>query len=376
MGIVDELNRRRDGLQTLMTDRQLDAIALVGNNSVGGIAYGCYRYFSDHRTYYHLQAVVARPAKPMAIFVGSILHLDGVRNKGFEDIRVGPDILGNVVKILKEQKIGRLGISFDMLPYNWELTLRDQFPGVELVDVTEDVFALRSVHSAYEVECIRTAAKISDIGYAAVLATAAPGVRMSDLHAELDYAMKKAGAEETFTLMSNGVFSYENNRLPCIQSFSWPDDRVIQYGDNIGMEITPKYNGYWAQLVRTVCVGEMNPELQKAHAVQLEAIDFTTKLLKPGVKLGDVLKAMWQFTIDRGLVPKLPFGHIVGLDLDEGGRGSLESDLIIPENANVVLHPTMVMGDMNYGIFWGDSFLVTPEGGVRINESSTELPVL
>jgi len=29
MGIVDELNRRRDGLQTLMTDRQLDAIALV-----------------------------------------------------------------------------------------------------------------------------------------------------------------------------------------------------------------------------------------------------------------------------------------------------------------------------------------------------------
>jgi len=56
-------------------------------------------------------------------------------------------------------------------------------------------------------------------------------------------------------------------------------------------------------------------------------------------------------------------------------QGSVSS-LVIPENANVVLHPTMVLGDMDYGIFWGDPFLVTGEGGVRLTESSTELPVL
>ena len=376
MGIVDELRRRQEALEGIMADLRLDAVALVGNSAVGPIGYGCFRYFADHRTYYHQQAVVARPGKPMAICVGSILHLDGVRNKGFEDIRLGPDILGSVLKVLSEQKVSRVGVPYDILPYDWELALQAACPGVELVDVTEVIFELRNVHSEYEVECIKKCALIADEGYYAVCETARPGARMSDVHAAMDYAMKKAGAEETFTLMSNGVFSYENNQLPCIQSFSWPDDRIIQYGDNVGMEITPKYMGYWTQMVRTLCVGEMNPELQKAHALQCEAIDFTIKLLKPGAKLGDVLKAMWQFSIDRGYIPKLPFGHIVGLDLDEGGRVALESDTIIQKNANVVLHPTMVLGDMNYGIFWGDPYLVTDEGGVRMNKSSMELLVV
>ena len=376
MELVEELRQRRTALEPIMAELRLDAVALVGNSAVGPLAYGCLRYFTDHRPYYHQHAVVARPGKPMAICVGSVLHLEGVRNKGFEDVRLGADILGSVLNVLSEQKVSRVGVPYDALPYNWELALKEKFPGITLVDVTNEIFDLRNRHSAWEVECIRTSAKIADAGYAAVCEVARPGVRMSDVHAALDYAMKKAGAEETFTLMSNGVFSYENNQMPCIQAFSWPDDRVIRHGDNIGMEITPKYNGYWTQIVRTVCIGEMNPELQKAHALQLEAIDYTTKLLKPGITLGEVLKAMWQFTLDRGYVPKLPFGHIVGLDLDEGGRGSLESSLVIPENANVVLHPTMVLGDMDYGIFWGDPFLVTKEGGVRLTESSTELPVL
>lgn len=376
MDIVPELRKRREALEPIMAELRLDAIALVGNSAVGPIAYGCLRYFTDHRAYYHLQAVVARPGKPMAICVGSGLHVEGLHNKGFEDIRLGADILGNVLKLLEEQPVSRIGVPYEALPYDWELAMKAKFPGVELVDVTDPIFALRNVHSAYEVECIKTSARIADAGYSAVLETARAGARMSDVHAAMDYAMKKAGAEETFTLMSNGVFSYENNQMSAISAFSWPDDRIIKAGENVGMEISPKYNGYWTQIVRTVCIGEMNPELQKAHALQLEAIDFTTKLLKPGVMLGDVLKAMWEFTIERGFVPKLPFGHIVGLDLDEGGRGSLESTLVIPENAEVVLHPTMVLGDMNFGIFWGDPFLVTGEGGVRLTQSSTELPVL
>lgn len=376
MDIVAELRQRQAALGGIMRDLALDAVTIVGNSAVGPIAYGCFRYFSDYRTYYHLQALVARPEKPMAICVGSILHLDGVHNKGFEDIRLGSDILGSVLAVLSEQKIRRLGVSFEMLPANWEFAIKEKFPDAELVDVTDDIFALRSVHSDYEVECIKECAKMTDAAYAAVCAMVRPGVRMSDLHAEMDYAMKKAGAEETFTLMSNGVFSYKDNRLPCIQPFTWPDDRIVQYGDCIGMEITPKYKGYWTQLARTICVGEMNQELKKAHTLQIAAIDFAIEMFKPGVRLEDILKALWKFTQEQGYIPRLPFGHIVGLDLDEGGRGSLESQLIIQKGMNFVLHPTMVLENMDYSIFWGDPYLVTDEGAVRMNNSSTELLVL
>jgi len=63
MGIVDELRRRQAALEGIMADLRLDAVALVGNSSAGPIGYGCFRYFSDHRTYYHQQAVVARPCR-------------------------------------------------------------------------------------------------------------------------------------------------------------------------------------------------------------------------------------------------------------------------------------------------------------------------
>ncbi|BDF68120.1 hypothetical protein CE91St43_20920 [Oscillospiraceae bacterium] len=376
MDIVDELRQRQTALEGIMRDLALDAVTIVGNSAVGPISYGCFRYFTDHRTYYHLQALVARPSEEMAICVGSILHLDGVRSKGFEDIRLGPDILGSVLSVLSEQKIHRLGVSFEMLPANWELAIKEKFPDMELVDITDDIFALRNVHSNYEIECIKECAKMTDTAYAAVCAMVKPGVRMSDLHAEMDYAMKKAGAEETFTLMTNGVFSYKDNQLPCLQPFSWPDDRIVQNGDCIGMEITPRYKGYWTQLARTVCVGEMNQDLKKAHELQLKAIDFAVEMFKPGARLEAILKALWSFTQEHGYIPKLPFGHIVGLDLDEGGRGSLESKLVIQKGTNFVLHPTMVLDDMDYSIFWGDPYLVTDGGAVRMNDSSTELLVL
>ena len=142
------------------------------------------------------------------------------------------------------------------------------------------------------------------------------------------------------------------------------------------MEITPKYKGYWTQLARTVCVGELNQDLKKAHTLQLEAIDFAVEMFRPGARLEDILKALWAFTQEHGYIPKLPFGHIIGLDLDEGGRGSLESELVIQKGMNFVLHPTMVLGDMDYSIFWGDPYLVTDNGSVRMNACSTELLVL
>ncbi|MBR0131401.1 MAG: aminopeptidase P family protein [Firmicutes bacterium] len=359
-----------------MISKGIDAVVLVGNSCVGPASYGCFRYFTDWRCYYHLQAFLARPGFDPAVFVGSMLHLQGLEERGFKDIRLGPAIRDNVIKGLKEFKPAKLGVNLDMIAADWYDAFEKELPGMQLVDVTPDIFKLRSVHDEEEVARIRQCALIADAGYEAVCRAARPGAKMSDLHSELDYAMRKAGAEEVFTLMSNGRFKYCTNDLPCIKAYSYPDDRIVKAGDNIGMEITPRYGGYWTQLVRTLCVGEPSEDLVRAHAVQLEAMENSRKMLKPGESLGDMLKDMWKFGKERGFEPKLPFGHILGLDLDEGGRGSLESDFIFNKDTSVVLHPTLTLGDMDYSIFWGDNYLVTENGGERINKCSTELCVV
>ncbi|MCQ2553790.1 MAG: M24 family metallopeptidase [Clostridia bacterium] len=377
MNITAELQRRHLGLQQIMQDKNVDVAVIIGNSSVGTLGYGCFRYFTDWRCYYHLQAFIARPGKEPTVCVGTLLHLQGLHERGFNDILLSPDILGNVMKTLQQQKVSRLGVNFEMLPTDWYLAITKAYPNVEIVDLSAEIYnRLRSVHSEEELRRIRKSAEIADAGYEAVCKVLKPGVKLSDLHAELDYTMMKAGAEEVFTLMSNGKFKYYSNDLACLQGFKYPDDRVVKEGDTVGMEITPRYNGYWTQLVRTVCVSEPNEDLMKAHKIQLDVIEDTRKMLLPGTKLGDLLKHMWATGENLGFIPKLPFGHVLGLDLDEGGRGSLESDFILGEGANVVLHPTMTLGEMNFSIFWGDNYIVTKDGGERINKCSTELRVL
>ncbi|MBR5730569.1 MAG: M24 family metallopeptidase [Firmicutes bacterium] len=359
-----------------MLNKGLDAALFVGNSCVGPLSYGCLRYFTDWRCYYHLQAFLMRPGKDPVMFVGSILHLQGLEERGFKDIRLGAGILGNVLKDLTKDPVKKLGVCMDMIAADWYDAFRKELPDMELAEISQDVYELRADHDEEEVARIRKSALAADAGYEAVLRTARPGVRMSDIHAELDYAMRMAGAEEVFSLISNGRFRYGTNDLPCIKAFAYPDDRVIQPGDNIGMEITPRYGGYWTQLVRTVCIGEPDADLVRAHEIQLKAMENSRKKLVCGVTLGEMLKDMWRFGKDLGFTPKLPFGHILGLDLDEGGRGSLESDFVFRKNTSVVLHPTMTLEDMDYSIFWGDNYLVTENGGERLNKCSTELIVL
>ena len=373
-GLLSELKRRHKSLENIMQKHKLDAVLIVGNSAVGPPAYGSFRYYTGHKVYYHLQAIVARPGKPITICGSTVLYKLPFETRGFTDIRISADILGSVLSALNEQPMKRVGASLDILPASWHIELKKM--DIECVDITDDIFDHRNDRSEFEVCATRRCAQIADAGYEAVCGMIEPGVKMSDLHAGLDYMMKKAGADETFTLMSNGRFAFEDNRLPCIKPFTWPDDRTLAHGDNVAMEITARYLGYWTQLVRTVCVGEPNPDIEAAHKAQLETIGTTAPLLKPGMRLGDVLTHMWDFGKNLGYINKMPFGHIVGVDLDEGGRASLESDVVLKKNMTFVLHPTLVTPNNDFGIFWGESYLVSESGGECLTSCGNELLTL
>lgn len=116
-----------------------------------------------------------------------------------------------------------------------------------------------------------------------------------------------------------------------------------------------------------------NPDLKQLHEAQLKIISATVPLLKPGATLGEVLTFMWEYSKELGYIPSLPFGHIVGLDLDEAGRSSITSDLELKENMTFVLHPTLLTPDIDFSIFWGQSYLVTEHGGEALSAASHEL---
>ena len=359
--LAQELKGRWAKLEKIMRERSLDAILLVGNSVVGPPFHGTFRYFTGHKVYYRYQAMIARPDKPITVCASSVQHKNGLAARGLTDIRVSPDILGTVLTDLKDQPVKRLGVSLEMLPALWYLELEKT--GAAFVDVLGDICAIRSERSDFEIEMTRACGKIADAGYRAVCDKAAPGVKLTDLYAELDYAMKAAGAEETFTLMSCGRFSFEDNKLPCISPLIWPEDSVVKNGDCVAMEITPRYMGYWTQMVRTICVGEQNPDIKKAHADLLKTMEAAIPLFKPGIRLEDTIIHMCKVGESLGYASRLPFGHIAGIDLDEGWHYALESDIILKAGMTFIIHPTLITPNIDFGIFWGDSYLVTEDGG-------------
>lgn len=371
-----ERNRRLKAMDEMIRREGLKALLIIGNGAVGVRAYGCYRYFVDNRVYYHMQAMLAVPGKEPTVFCSTITHLKALNSRNYTDIRVvGDDILSGVMSVLKEKGIaeGRLGVSFEMLPAGWYMKIRKDFPKLELVDVTEKIFEIRATRSAEEVELYRKCAEIADAGYAAVCEAAKPGIYEHELAAVLDYAMKKNGAEETFTLLASGRFSFKNNGLNCLH-FSAAPSRQIQEGDSIAFEITPRYQGYWTQMVRTISVGEPSEDFVTMHKIVCETIEETRKLLKPGAPLRDVIRFMMDYISKAGYIPQLPCGHICAVDLNEG-RVDPESDVILQEGMAVILHPTIVTPEIETGIFWGETYLVTPDGGECLMKSSKDLLV-
>jgi len=258
-----------------------------------------------------------------------------------------------------------------MLPYGYYLKLKNALPELELVDVVEEIFAIRATRSPEETALYRVCAKVADIGYKAVCDAARPGMAEHELSAELDYAMKKNGAEETFTLLSSGRFQFENNGLPMLH-YSAAPSRILEQGDSVALEITPRVDGYWTQIVRTISIGEPSEDLKTMHKVVTGAIEEAAKLLRPGVKMSEVVACADEYVRKQGFIPTLPCGHICAVDLNEE-RVDLSSNVVLKEGMAVILHPTVLKEGLTSGIYWGETYLVTENGGECIMESSKEL---
>ncbi len=360
----------------MMKKEGLKGILMVGNGSVGTNSYGCFRYLTDLRVNYYLQvAVFALDRKPVALASSFISQADFINNSFIKDCRIAPDPVLGIRELFTEMGItsGKVGTCLELLPSSWFIPLREAFPSIEWVDVSEPIFKIRNVRSQEEVEVFKKCAKLADAGYKAVCDAIKPGMTEQQAVAELEYTIQKLGGDMNFTLISSGRFNFNNNGLPCIHNASM-FDKTIEAGDSVAMEITPRCNGYWTQLVRTVTLGQ-NEDLSKIHKVVVDTIKDVLSELRPGNPISSIAKRIRRFTEDSGYVFALPCGHICGVDLNEERLDEFNSRPLLPGMV-VILHPSIVTPELTTSIFWGESYLITESGCEKLMSSGDELIVL
>ena len=369
-----ERGRRDKAMHRIMEAGGCEALILLGDTNVGGDSLGDFRYYVDNRVIAGQQVAVLFHETDPVLFMGTAIQQQAAsRRSSVRDCRVIDDMLADIVRLLKERNVvvGKVGVNFAVLPVTWYDYLKRELPGIEWVETHREILDVRLHHNtAEEGELFRQCGLLGDGGFEAAVKMIRPGVSEYEIAAAIEEYARARGAEQHFTLVGSGRYAPgDQNGLPLPYS---PSRRCVETGDSVVMEITPRLEGYWTQLVRTVNVGTPNVELEKLYRVSRDAIKKGLEVFKPGKTVRDVVLAMDAYVRDCGYLFRPPTGHVCGVDLIEGRVSSQNTQALEPGMA-VIIHPTVFTPDGKNSFFWGETYLVTDDGYEPLNHASKDL---
>ncbi len=151
---------------------------------------------------------------------------------------------------------------------------------------------------------------------------------------------------------------------------------ILNKGEPIVIDIYPrsKTTGFFADMSRTVCLGEPSPLLQKMYDTVLGAEDLAISMIKPGVRCVDIHEAVEKFFVRNGYLTSgkgkdFPFaegfvhglGHGVGLNVHEAPRLGQKSEDILIEGDVITIEPGLYYKNIG-GVRIEDMLLVTRDG--------------
>lgn len=238
------------------------------------------------------------------------------------------------------------------------------------ISATAEIERLRRFKTPEEIEILKQAARLADLGYRHFVETAQPGMAEYELVAEVEAFLKTQGAEDNFMLIGSGGTEVFGMRPPT--------ERRFQEGDNITTELTPQVNGYYAQICRTLVLGDPTEEQKRSFAIFHEAQQAAETFLRPGVNISGVARVQNDVFRREGFGEYTGSkftrvrGHNLGLHPDENPYVLEDVDCMVEKGMVLIAHPNTYLPLSGYMVF-GDTLLVTGDGCVRLNETEKKL---
>ena len=240
-----------------------------------------------------------------------------------------------------------------------------------LVPFHEKIYSLRAVKEEWELDLMRKAQDITDAAFAEVVTKIRVGMTEKQLQAELIYCLLKNGADGlSFDPI---VVSGPNTSLP----HGVAGDRVIQEGDFITMDFGALYQGYCADMTRTVAVGYATEEMKKVYNIVLQAQRAGLAATKAGVQ-GKVIDAAARKVIaDAGYGPYFGhgYGHSLGMEVHESPSPSAGGERIMEENMIASAEPGIYLPG-KFGVRIEDVTIFKADGHENITHSPKELIIV
>ena len=298
-----------------------------------------------------------------------------------------------IVERLKELNVerGRIGITGlgdvegtrtpeGTIFYGTWKQIREAFPQADLVDATAILDEVRYVKSQEEINVLVKSMEINELAMQAEVETAKAGVKDWEVWAAVHYAMTRNGSELPVHCF------WVSGRNPK-RTLTRPSMRLLERGDVIINEIEASWIGYRSQGVQPVFVEVVNPAQAELIKVQREVFNRVLENLKPGVTVGELADLTKRTAASAA--PKTGPAAGARADLTMHGRGAGDDGPIITpharspkqlgvamrENTVFICKPSAVSADGEYICQWGDTVMVTKNGGRRLGKRPHDLAV-
>lgn len=232
---------------------------------------------------------------------------------------------------------------------------------------------LRQVKSAEEIALLRQAIEITDKTFAYLCEWIQPGMTEKQVQWEIARKMVELGAEgPAFTSI---VASGPNGSMPHAHA----GQRPIGRGELITIDMGARYQGYCADMTRTICLGEpAEPRMREIYDAVLLAMKTCEQGLSARVSgcAGDALarNVLKQAELAQYYVHST--GHGVGLQVHEGPGLSSRApeDQLLPVNSVVTVEPGVYISGWG-GVRIEDCVLIKEDGAEVLTQSPTELVI-
>ncbi|MGH6628274.1 MAG: M24 family metallopeptidase, partial [Burkholderiales bacterium] len=212
---------------------------------------------------------------------------------------------------------------------------------------------LRCVKDPMEVDCIRQAGHLTAKVFEDIRSEIRPGVRESDLTAEIEYRMRRGGAEGAAfeTIVASGLRS------------AWPHARasskLLKESELVILDLGAILNGYAADMTRTIYLGVPDRRVRRLYNALLEAQRRAVEATVVGETTGDVDRAarrvLRHSRLDRFFTHST--GHGVGLEIHESPRVARGQKYRLQAGCVVTLEPGVYLEGFG-GIRIEDTVLV------------------
>jgi Xaa-Pro aminopeptidase len=242
---------------------------------------------------------------------------------------------------------------------------------IQCEKVNDIICIIAAVKDKHEIESLKTAIEITDQVFTEIIPELTLGAVEQNIAAKISYLFKMHGAEgDSYDpIIGSGYLG----ALP----HATPSDKQFENGDFVVMDFGALYNGYHADMTRTVVIGSATTKHKEIYDIVLSSQLAGIKAARAGITGKELDQVCRKVIADAGYGDKFihSTGHGLGLEVHTYPRISAYNSQPLLENYVITIEPGIYLPGWG-GVRIEDDCLITKERCIPLNKSTKEMLIL